>query len=287
MAVRKPAVGNSTLVAQSGTTTQQGQVHVTWKTGPNSYPFDYTVKCVAAASASADALSCSAAETATAVGTVVSGNLPMKHSAIDVTYGGFTNKYVDCYVTATGPHGNKSKCAYAGRGTIPAATTITCDGLAAGDTFTVNSVEYTVVDDLSIVNTAAADLPTVCTSLVTDLSGFNAAFTAVAGTFNGDISTWDVSGVTDFSNMFNGFTAFNADLSNWNTDAATDMAGMFDGATSFNRNLSSWDVAGVTGAALCQDFCANGAGFTAAAQLPAFPGGPPPTCAGTGLGCFP
>ena len=61
----------------------------------------------------------------------------------------------------------------------------------------------------------------------------------------------------------------------------------FDQATAFNQDVSAWNVALVTASPNCQDFCAGGAGFTAAAQLPVFPGGPPPTCAGTGLGCSP
>ena len=63
--------------------------------------------------------------------------------------------------------------------------------------------------------------------------------------------------------------------------------GRFEGATAFNQDVSAWDVALVAVSPNCEDFCANGAGFTAAAQLPAFPGGTPPTCAGAGLGCSP
>ena len=47
--------------------------------------------------------------------------------------------------------------------------------------------------------------------------------------------------------------------------------GRFEGATAFNQDVSAWDVALVAVSPNCEDFCANGAGFTAAAQLPAFP----------------
>ena len=40
-----------------------------------------------------------------------------------------------------------------------------------------------------------------------------------AESFNGDISKWDTSKVTDMSSMFKGAVAFNADISKWNTAA--------------------------------------------------------------------
>ena len=42
-------------------------------------------------------------------------------------------------------------------------------------------------------------------------------------TFNGDISSWDVSAVTDMSYMFYNATAFNGDLRLWNVSAVTNM----------------------------------------------------------------
>ena len=67
-----------------------------------------------------------------------------------------------------------------------------------------------------------------------------------ASSFNGDISGWDVSGVTDMGAMFRGASSFNADISGWDVSGVTDMSGMFRGASSFTSDLSSWDVSGVT-----------------------------------------
>jgi len=64
--------------------------------------------------------------------------------------------------------------------------------------------------------------------------------------FNGDISTWDVSSVTDMNGMFHDTYSFNQDLSSWDVSSVTDMNGMFYNATSFNQDLSSWDVSSVT-----------------------------------------
>ena len=68
-----------------------------------------------------------------------------------------------------------------------------------------------------------------------------------AESFNGDISPWDVSGVTDMSHMFRGADSFNGDISPWDVSGVTDMSWMFSGADSFNGDVSPWDVSGVTG----------------------------------------
>ena len=65
-------------------------------------------------------------------------------------------------------------------------------------------------------------------------------------TFNGNISKWDVSKVTNMYSMFNGATSFNQDISEWKVGKVTDMKFMFEVATSFNQDVSDWDVSKVT-----------------------------------------
>ena len=67
-----------------------------------------------------------------------------------------------------------------------------------------------------------------------------------ATAFNGNISTWDVSGVTNMNHMFRGAKNFNRDISSWNVSSLKFMGNMFNGAIAFNQNLSSWNVSGVT-----------------------------------------
>ena len=43
----------------------------------------------------------------------------------------------------------------------------------------------------------------------------------------GPIAGWDVSGVTDMSQLFTEFKNFNENISNWNTSGVTDMSWMF------------------------------------------------------------
>ena len=67
--------------------------------------------------------------------------------------------------------------------------------------------------------------------------------------FNGDISNWDVSNVTDMTAMFcsqkDSFYAFNGDLNNWDVSNVTTMECMFMGACGANPNISKWDVSNV------------------------------------------
>jgi len=65
--------------------------------------------------------------------------------------------------------------------------------------------------------------------------------------FNGDISEWDVSNVTNMEEMFRNAEAFEGgDLTGWNTGNVTDMRRMFKNAFDLSANLSTWDVGNVT-----------------------------------------
>lgn len=64
--------------------------------------------------------------------------------------------------------------------------------------------------------------------------------------FNQNISSWDVSAISDFSRMFYNASAFNQPIGSWVTSAATNLSGMFQGAAAFNQIISGWDVDSVT-----------------------------------------
>ena len=65
---------------------------------------------------------------------------------------------------------------------------------------------------------------------------------------HGHINDWDVSLVTDMSEMFGMFKgfSFNQPLNNWNVSNVTNMSGMFAGCTTFDQPLNSWNVSNVT-----------------------------------------
>lgn len=57
-------------------------------------------------------------------------------------------------------------------------------------------------------------------------------------------SKWNTSKVTTMFEMFYG-SGFNQDISSWDVSSVTDMRGMFGTASFFNQDLSSWDISGI------------------------------------------
>jgi surface protein len=60
--------------------------------------------------------------------------------------------------------------------------------------------------------------------------------------FNEDINEWDVSNVTNMKSMFAGCIFFNKPLYKWKVSKVTDMSDMFNTCRNFNQDISSWDV---------------------------------------------
>ena len=64
--------------------------------------------------------------------------------------------------------------------------------------------------------------------------------------FNGDISEWNVSNVTDMKFMFDNckYTGKNGDISDWDVSNVTLMTAMFYNSK-YNGDISNWDVSSV------------------------------------------
>ena len=96
---------------------------------------------------------------------------------------------------------------------------------------------------LSIGNQSSlTEIPATLPSNVTS----NVNITSLAAMFyncttfnNPNVSTWNVSNVTNFSQMFQGATTFNQNIGSWNISKATNLSSMFSGATAFNNGGSS------------------------------------------------
>ena len=67
-----------------------------------------------------------------------------------------------------------------------------------------------------------------------------------SGGVYGGISIWDVSNVTDMSELFRDEPQFNQPIGAWDTSNVTDMSYMFWEAASFNQPIGSWDTSNVT-----------------------------------------
>mgnify|MGYP001271073340 CR=1 FL=1 len=146
------------------------------------------------------------------------------------------------------------------------------DWALVGDSGIINGIAYTIVDGATLIGmiTNGDDVTRVCTSRIVEMNeyfsnvpNFNQDISSwdvsnvtnmermfEANSFNQDIGYWDVSNVTNMKAMFNFALYFNQDLNNWDVSNVTNMNKMFWYATSFNGNISSWDVSNVNDMAL-------------------------------------
>ena len=115
-----------------------------------------------------------------------------------------------------------------------------------GDVGEINGVQYTIADSSYIYSWLDADrnLNELCTSLITDMRSLFGVSDSGRNQFNGDISNWDVSKVTNMAGMFTN-SVFNGDISNWDVSNVTTMEGMFK-FSDFNQDIGGWDVSSVT-----------------------------------------
>ena len=66
-----------------------------------------------------------------------------------------------------------------------------------------------------------------------------------AALFNGNITSWDTSQVTDMTNMFTSAQSFNQDISDWDTLKVKGMDYMFAFQDLPAHDFSYWDVSNV------------------------------------------
>ena len=91
-------------------------------------------------------------------------------------------------------------------------------------------------------------------SKVTDMSELFCASGCVtnndpeAACFDADLSKWDTGRVTTMQSMFRGAAAFDANIGGWNTASVATMENMFREAVTFNQILALWNTASIAAA---------------------------------------
>ena len=121
-----------------------------------------------------------------------------------------------------------------------------------GESYELGEFSYVVVDSVILYEMVLnnEDMKYVVTTRITNLSYIN--FTKRSFPyFNQDISSWDLSNVTNTSHMFYLTDGFNQNISFWDVSNITNMNSMFAGAQSFNQDINSWDVSNVSD---CENF---------------------------------
>ena len=84
------------------------------------------------------------------------------------------------------------------------------------------------------VITNKSELASAITSFLTGNSGYL------------PMNDWDVSKVTDMSELFGDNQYFNEPIWKWNTSEVTNMSAMFFGASTFDQDISGWNTSNVT-----------------------------------------
>ena len=88
-------------------------------------------------------------------------------------------------------------------------------------------------------------------SLITDMSDlffccYNLNCNKKIHHFNQPINNWNVSNVTNMSSMFYNCKEFNQPINNWNVSNVTNISYMFISCKEFNQPINNWNVSNVT-----------------------------------------
>ena len=123
-----------------------------------------------------------------------------------------------------------------------------CSNLVGSFTDAPNLINVTdISNSFRNCSSLSANLSTWDVSNVTNFSSAFLIFGATApSTPVSGLGSWDMSNATNISAMLRNQTNYNEDLSSWDVSNVTNMSNTFFGATSFDQNLSAWDIANVT-----------------------------------------
>ena len=125
----------------------------------------------------------------------------------------------------------------------------TATSLAWGTASTAQKQFLTKILDWGITGATSASFR-YCSSLLSVAANLESTTTNLARCFsnsngNPDVTSLDVSNVTDMTWMFQQSRNFNQDIGDWDVSNVTNMSYMFFLARNFNQDIGSWDVSSV------------------------------------------
>uniref|UniRef100_A0A7S3P7L5 BspA family leucine-rich repeat surface protein n=1 Tax=Amphora coffeiformis TaxID=265554 RepID=A0A7S3P7L5_9STRA len=103
------------------------------------------------------------------------------------------------------------------------------------------AVDSYVEGDRELAKRQYGEIESWCVSLITDFSNLFKD----RRTFNEPLHHWDVSNAVTTESMFENAILFNQNLTRWNTKSVQTMDNMFKGATSFDGDVSAFDTSNV------------------------------------------
>ena len=104
----------------------------------------------------------------------------------------------------------------------------------AGNKYSNYLVDIQIPNTSSLIDTSSTFLS--CTNINTCIPSLSPLPSNASGLVS--IPNWNVSHVTNMSNMFFSCSSFNGDISGWNTGNVTSMNGMFSSCANFNHSLN-------------------------------------------------
>jgi surface protein len=122
-------------------------------------------------------------------------------------------------------------------------------GFATAEEFRKSKAIDCIFINYEITSTDHTNKPDIPKTLlrcsgVPKIKTYTLAFMFADSPFNGDLSKWDVSAVTNMDTVFIS-SQFNGDISQWDVSSVANMYGMFCNSR-FKGDLSQWDVSSVT-----------------------------------------
>ena len=140
------------------------------------------------------------------------------------------------------PSSGDTMCAFPDTAALKAAVDACLSAVPSGEACCSTDANCADPSSARCGSAGCVDMPEWDVSLVTDMS----QLFRDKSQFNADISAWDTSQVTDMGYMFYGAAVFNGAVGTWDTSQVQSLSDMFRGAAAFNQDIGNWNTSQVT-----------------------------------------